>query len=135
MRSFALLALTVAFVSGDARSADDKPEDTPKAAKTRKLLKTKLKEVSFKDTRLEDVMDELKSEVKGLNVLLDTKGGVSRNKTLTFSGKNVTLEDALDGLFSKAALGYIIISKKGGTYDGLLEVRQGKERGYPLKKN
>src|SRR4051812_26340869 len=104
MRPFALLALAVAFVAGDARSADDKPEDSPKAAKTRKLLKTVLKEVSFKDTRLEDVMDELKTEVKGLNVLLDTKGGVSRNKTLTYSGKNVTLEEALDGLFKKAAL-------------------------------
>jgi hypothetical protein len=29
---------------------------------------------------------------------------------------------------------YIVISKKGNAYDGLVQIRQGKERGYPIKK-
>jgi len=105
-------------------------EDTPAAAKTRKLLKEKIT-IEFKDTRLEDAIDEIKEQVKDLKVLLDTKGGVSRNQTLSYSGKDVTIEEALDGMFKKNGLGYIVISKKGNAYDGSGMVRQGKERGRP----
>ena len=31
-------------------------------------------------------------------------------------------------------LGYIVISQKNNAYDGSIQVRQGKERGYPLPK-
>jgi hypothetical protein len=108
-------------------------EDTPAAAKTRKLLKEKVT-VEFKDTRLEDAMDELKDQVKGLKVLLDTKGGVSRNQTVTYTGNDVTVEQALDGMFKKSDLGYIVISKRANAYDGAVLVRKGKERGTPSKK-
>ena len=133
MRPYATLALALAVLFPAAPAAEDREDDTPKAAKTRKLLKTKI-DVEFKDTRTEDVMDELKELVKGLKILLDTKGGVSRNKTLSFMAKNATLADVFDGLFKKQGLGYIIISKKGDAYDGLVQIRQGDERGYPIKK-
>jgi len=131
MRHLAVLTLALAFsLPAVAADADD---DTPAAAKTRKLLKTKIT-IEFKDTRTEDCMDELKEAVKGLKFLLDTKGGVSRNKTLSFKAKDLTVEEVLDGLFKKQGLGYIVISKKGNAYDGLVEVRQSDERGYPKKK-
>jgi hypothetical protein len=115
-------------------AADDKPEDSAAAAKMRKLLKTKI-EVDFKDTRLEDAMDEIKEQVKGFKFLLDTKGGVSRNQPITYKAKGKTIEDVLDEMFKKPELGYIVISKKGTAYDGLVQVRKGKERGYEKKKD
>ena len=123
----ALLALAV------AAPADDKPKDTTAAAKARKLLKTKI-DVEFKDTRLEDVVDDIKEQVKGLSIRLDTKGGVSRNSTVTFKAKGKTVEEVLDGVFTKMALGYHVISKKGDAYDGSLWVNKSKERGYPKEK-
>jgi hypothetical protein len=122
--------LSVSLVSGQA--ADKDSDDTPAAAKTRKLLKQKVT-VEFKDTRLEDALDELKDQVKGLKVILDTKGGVSRNRTLSYQGKDVTVEEALDGMFKKVGLGYIVISKKNNAYDGSVQIRQSKERGFPEK--
>ena len=31
-------------------------------------------------------------------------------------------------------IGYIVISKKGDAYDGLVQIRQGEERGTPKNK-
>ncbi len=124
-----LAALVLAAHTAEVR-ADD--EDTPAAAKTRKLLKKKIS-VEFKDTRLEDAMNEIKEEVKGFKFLLDAKGGVSRNQTVTYTAKDKTVEVILDELLKKPDLGYIIISKKGNAYDGLIQVRKSKERGTPKK--
>jgi hypothetical protein len=109
--------------------ADD---DTPAAAKTRKLLKKKIS-VDFKDTRLEDAMDDIKEQVKGLKSRLDTKGGVSRNRTLTYKAKDKTVEEVLDGMFKGTGLGYIVISKKNNAYDGSLLIKMGNERGFEKK--
>ena len=124
-----LAALVLAVPTTEVRGADD---DTPAAAKTRKLLKMKIS-VDFKDTRLEDAMDEIKTEVKGFKFLLDAKGGVSRNQTITYSAKDKTVEAILDEMLKKPDLGYIIISKKGNAYDGLIQVRKSKERGTEKK--
>jgi hypothetical protein len=112
-----------------ARAADD---DTPAAKKTRELLKQKVT-CNYKDTRLEDVVDDLKEQIKGLRMQLDAKGGVSRNQAITYVGKDVTLEEALDKMFMKNGLGYIVISKKNNAYDGSVLIKQGKERGDPIK--
>ena len=125
-----LAALVLAVHTAAVRAADD--DDTKEAAKTRKLLKTKIS-VDFKDTRLEDAMDEIKTEVKGFKFLLDAKGGVSRNQTVSYSAKDKTVEDILDEMLKKPDLGYIIISKKGNAYDGLIQVRKSKERGTEKK--
>ena len=130
----AVLAIATEVLTGVGH-ADDKAasDDTPKAAAARKLLKTKVA-LSFKDSRLEDVMEEIKEDhVKGLNILLDTKGGVSRNQVITYKCTNIPLEQALDEMFQKNGLGYVVISKKNNAYDGVVQIRQGKERGYPLK--
>jgi hypothetical protein len=129
-----LLALTACCcvcVAGFA--ADDKGSgDTPKAAKTRELLKKKIS-VDFKDTRLEDALDEIKENVKGLSIRIDAKGGVSRNQTLSYKADNKTVAEVLDGMFQKNGLGYIVISGKNDAYDGSVLIKQGKERGFPLK--
>ena len=129
MRHLLTLAALFALCVTAANAAD---ADTPAAAKTRKLLKQKV-DCEYKDTRLEDVVDDLKEQVKGLRMQLDTKGGVSRNQTINYKAKGVTLEEALDQMFKKNGLGYIVISRKNNAYDGSIQIRQGKERGNPLK--
>ncbi len=119
------LALLLAFCAGPARA----DEDTPNAARTRKLLKTKVS-VDWKDTRLEDALDEIKEQVKNLKIVIDSKGGVSRNQTLTYKADDKTVEEVFDAAFKKNGLGYIVISRKGNAYDGLVQIKQGPERGY-----
>src|SRR3954451_15597420 len=102
-------------------------EDTPAAAKTRKLLKKKIT-VEFKDTRFEDALNEIKEEVKGLKIVYGA--GVSRNKMVTYKAKDKSVEAIFDELFKKiGGLGYVVISKKGNAYDGSVQVKQGDERG------
>jgi hypothetical protein len=113
-------------------SAADDSEDTPKAAKTRKLLKTKVS-VDYKDTRLADVKDDLKEQVKGLLMQLDNKGGVSNNITVTYKADDKPLDEVLDEMFKKNGLGYIVISQKGNAYDGSVKIVKGPERGYAKK--
>jgi hypothetical protein len=130
-----LTSLTALFVLGlvTARAADDKPADTPKAAKTRKVLKEKI-DVEFKDTRLADAMEEIQEANKAFRYRLDTKGGVSRNIQITYTAKGKSIEEILDGMFKKNGLGYYVISDKKDPYDGTVWILQGKDRGYPLKK-
>ncbi len=129
------LAVAAALAAASLSFADDKAgaADTAKAAATRKLLKTKVT-LNFKDARLEDAIEEIKEEhVKGLNILLDTKGGVSRNQAVTYKGANVPLEQALDEMFKKNGLGYVVVSGRNNAYDGAVLIRQGKERGFSLR--
>jgi type II secretory pathway component GspD/PulD (secretin) len=119
--------------------AADKDADSPKAAATRKLLKTKIT-VSFSDTPLSDVVDEIKDQVKEktkktMSVLKDNKGGVSNNTKFTYKADDKPLEEILDEMFKKNDLGYIVVSQKGSAYDGALKIVKGKARGYEPKKD
>jgi type II secretory pathway component GspD/PulD (secretin) len=125
----ALLALI--GLSGALHAADKGDDDTPAAKKTRELLAQKVT-CDYKDTPLREVVDDLKDQIKGLHVQIDSKGGVSANTTITYTGKDVPLTDALDAMFKKNGLGFLVISKKGNAYDGILQIKQGKERGRPL---
>lgn len=133
MRRMVALATIMMGTVWAVQAQETKVEDTPAAAKTRKLLKTKIT-VEFRDTRLEDALDEIKEQVKGLKTMLDTKGGVSRNQTITYRAKDKTVEEILDEMLKKPALGYIVISKKGNAYDGLVQIRKSDERGYEKPK-
>jgi hypothetical protein len=122
---FIVCVLTLLGV--DRASADD----TPKAAETRKKLENKI-DVDFNDTRLQDVIDDLKEKVPALGIRLDTAGGVSRNLKITYKASKKSLAEILDGMFKKNDYGYVITSKEGDAYDGSILVKQGKERGYAV---
>jgi hypothetical protein len=118
-------------------SAADEDKDTPKAAATRKLLKTKVS-VDYKDTTLTDVIDDIKDQIKDktkkpLSVLKDNKGGVSNNTKLTYKADNKPLDEVLDEMFKKNDLGYVVLTR--GAYDGAVMIVKGKARGYPAKKD
>ena len=105
---------------------------TAKAKTTQKYLKTKVS-VEFTDVRLEEILEELKEQVKGVNFWVDSKGGDSRNSKLSYKGKADSLGGALDGILKTNGLGYQIISNKGNAYDGLIKVVQGPDRGKLVK--
>jgi len=106
-------------------------EETPAAQKTRKLLKTKIKDISWKDTRLEDAVNELKEEVRGLFIQLDRKGGVSANSKVNLKLKDKSVEEILNGICDNlGGKGWYVRSKKGDTYDGNIFIIVGKARGY-----
>jgi len=134
MQHFKFLAVPVlssalwVLTSGIALAEDA----STKAQATQKLLKSKIS-VEFKNTRLEEALDELKDQVKGLKIQIDSKGGVSRNSTLSFTGKDLTVEETLSGMLEKGGLGYQIISNKGNAYDGLIKIVQGKDKGKLVK--
>lgn len=114
-------------------AADDK--DTPKAAATRKLLKTKIT-VDYKDTILKEVVADIKEQIedktkKKLSVIYDTKGGVSLNTKFTYKADDKPLDEVLDEMFKKNDLGYVVVQK--GAYPGALQIVKGKARGYPVK--
>ena len=118
--SCTLIALFIAPVAVRA-------DDSPKAAATRKILKSKKISVEFSKTRLEEIVDELK-EKTGLKFLVNTTGGVSLNSKLSYKGNDQTLEEIFRGLFAKTDLGYFIDQSKA--YDGLVKITKGGERGY-----
>ena len=107
-----------------------KEKDSPKAAATRKKLQEKLS-VDYQDEPIRNVVDDLKTKVKGLGIKLDTAGGVSGNIKINYKADDETLEKVFAGMFQKNGLGYIVISQVGA-YDGTILIKQGKERGYPI---
>jgi hypothetical protein len=118
-------------------SVADGEKDSPKAAATRKLLKTKVS-VDYKDTTLSDVIDDIKDQIKdktkkSIFVIKDNKGGVSNNSKFTYKADNKPLEEVLDEMFKMNDLGYIVTSEK--SYDGAIKIVKGKARGYPEKKD
>lgn len=138
-RVIAIAGLFAACLAGAVNlSAADDAKDTPNAAATRKLLKTKIS-VEYKDTTLSDVVDDIKDQIKEkskkvLGVRLDTRGGVSNNTKFTYKADNKSLEAILDEMFKKNDLGYVIVSQRGNAYDGTLLIVKGKARGYREKK-
>ena len=138
MRRLVLAAgLFAVCLAGFAPLSAAEEKDTPRAAATRKLLKTKIS-VEYKDTILKDVVDDIKDQIqektkKKLFVVYDTKGGVSLNTKFTYKADDKPLEAVLDEMFKKNDMGYIIVQK--GAYPGALEIVKGKARGNPEKKD
>ena len=125
------LAVTVFFVASFAQAQASK--GTPKAQATIKTLEKKIT-VEFKDTKLTEIIEELKDLVKGVQIRMDSKGGVSGNRKLTFTGKDVTVREVLEGLLKNEGLCYGITSNEKDAYDGSVYIRVGTEFGILINK-
>jgi hypothetical protein len=128
MRRLVPAALLLVFVVASSQAAPG-DEDTPKAAKARQLLKTKVS-FDWKDTSFGDIIGDIKDQVKGVAIIPDTKGGVNLNKQMTYKCTDIPFEEALEGLIAKNGWGFYVKSQKGDAYDGAIIIRQSKERGY-----
>jgi TolA-binding protein len=129
MRRFIPLGVVVVVGVAFLWAADDKNGDTTAAAAARKKLKTKVT-VEYKNDAFKDVVDDLKSQVKGLSIRADTKSGVQLMTKITYKAKDVTLEKVLNEICEKNGWGYYIKSKEKDAYDGQLVIKVGDERGY-----
>lgn len=125
------LAVTVFGLASFAQAQATK--GTPKAQATIKALEKKVT-VEFKDTKLTEIIEELKDLVKGVQIRMDNKNGVSGNKKLSFTGKDVTVKEVLEGLFKKEGLCYGITSNEKDAYDGSVFIRVGTEFGTLINK-
>jgi hypothetical protein len=133
MRRVALSALFILFVIPLLVCADDAPKDTPNGAKTREKLKKKIK-VEWKDTRLEEIVDDLK-EATGVSFHIDTASGVSKNAKFTYKAKDKPADEVLSELLDKGrpTWGWYVISKEKDAYDGDVKIRVSEERGVEKK--
>jgi hypothetical protein len=132
--SCALVLALTACAFADDKKDDKKSEETAAAKKTRALLKKKIT-VEFKNTRFKEAIDEIKDEVKGLNVVFGT--GISLNRMVTYKAKDKTVEDILNDVCKEVGgIGWIVVSdsKPKAPYNGSVQIRLGDERGTEKKK-
>jgi hypothetical protein len=122
------LALLIAAIGAQEKASTD----TAKAAKSRKKLKEKVS-ADYENSPIRDVEADLKSQIEGLPLRIDFKGGVSGNITITYKADKKTLEEVLGGICKKnGGLGYHVVSKEGNAEDGtILITNRPAERGYP----
>lgn len=127
-RRIRLVAVLGAFVALSGVQISDLLAQTkgepPSVAAVRKKLQTRIT-VDFKDTRLEECLNEIKTQVEGLNFYRGV--GVSNNLTITYQGKDQTVDQVLRGMFKGKGLGYVIhrATKPGDRYDGWVQIVQG----------
>ena len=111
------------------RLKHDLEQLSPAASRTRKLMKRRVT-VSYANTRLADVLAELKKQVKELNWTLE-KDAAAEDLTLSYQAKNQRLGMVLDAMLERMGLGFVIVSEKGSPQDGHLLIHSGSERGEP----
>lgn len=123
-RRTALAVLATTGIFWAAELAAQTKAEPPSVAAVRKKLQTRIT-VDFKETRLEDCLNEIKSQVDGLNFYRGV--GVSNNLTITYQGKDQTVDQVLRGMFKGKGLGYVIhrATKPGDRYDGWVQIVQG----------
>jgi putative peptide zinc metalloprotease protein len=103
---------------------------SPAAVRTRRLMRRRVT-VSYDNTRLGDVLADLKKQVKDLKWTLDTRAGANEDLTVSYRAKDHRLGMVLDDLFGRMGLGYVILSEPDSKQDGHLLIRPGWERGEP----
>lgn len=116
------------LVAQEKKPADKaKTDDSPVVAATRKKLEQTLS-VDFKDARLEDAIKEIETQTE-LKFRYDT--GVSRNQSVTYSGKDQTVKEILSGMFKGRGLGFFVHRKLNANdrYEGYVDLVQGDQRG------
>jgi putative peptide zinc metalloprotease protein len=103
---------------------------SPAAVRTRRLMKRRVT-VSYNNTRLADVLADLKKQVKDLKWTLDTSAGANEDLTVSYQAKDQRLGMVLDALFGRMGLGFVIVSEPDSQQDGHLWIRPSSERGEP----
>jgi len=111
------------------RLKHDLEQLSPAAARARTLMKRRVT-VAYGNTRLADVLADLKKQVKELKWTLE-KDTVAESLTVSYQAKDQRLGMVLDALLDRMGLGFVIISDKDSPDDGHLLIRPGTERGEP----
>jgi putative peptide zinc metalloprotease protein len=112
------------------RIREDLERDTSAAQATHLLFRKKIS-VDYANKPLAEVLDDLNGKVKGLHLALAKDSNLSGKQEFTFKAANERVERILDRMFDPYNLGYVVISDEANEHDGWVEVRAGRERGYP----
>ncbi len=112
------------------RLKQDLEQLTPAAVAARNLMKRRVS-VAYENTRLSDVLADLKKQVKPIRWKLSQGAGALDDLTVSYQAKNQRLGMVLDALFDKMGLGFVVVSDQGAPDDGHLLIRAGTERGEP----
>jgi hypothetical protein len=129
---FGTLTLVLVAVA-PAAAVDKKAKDSPVVAATRKKLKSNKVTVDYQDTRLEEVLADLKKQTEDISIRVDPKAGVNQNTKVTYKADDAPLDEVLDKMFKKYDLGYVIGTKKDGRYEGWLIINKSNARGVAEK--
>jgi putative peptide zinc metalloprotease protein len=112
------------------RLRQDLEQLSPAAVQARRLMRRRVT-VSYNQTRLADVLADLKKQVKELKWTLDKAAGASEDLTVSYQAKDQRLGMVLDALLERMGLGFVIVSEPDSPQDGHLLIRPGSERGEP----
>ena len=112
------------------RLRQDLEQLSPAAMQTRRLMRRRVS-VSYNNTRLADVLADLKKQVKELQWTLDKNAGAHEELTVSYQAKEQRLGMVLDALLERMGLGFVIVSDPDSPRDGHLLIRPGSERGEP----
>jgi hypothetical protein len=122
--------LTIALVAvAPAGAVDKKTKESPAVAATRKKLKSNKVTVEYQDTRLEEVLADIKKQTENISIRVDPKAGVNQNTKVTYKADDKPLDEVFDEMFKQYDLGYVIGTKKDGRYEGWLIIVKGNARG------
>ncbi len=103
---------------------------SPAAVGTRKLMKRRVT-VAYDNTRLADVLADLKKQVKELKWTLPKDAGHLDDLTVSYKAENQRLGTVLGALLERMGLGFVIVSEADSADDGHLLIRPGSECGEP----
>jgi putative peptide zinc metalloprotease protein len=112
------------------RLKQDLEQLSPAAVRTRRSMKQRVT-VAYDNTRLADVLADLKNQVKELQWTLDEESASLPDLTVSYRAKNQRLGMVLDAVFERMGLGFVIVSDWKSPDDGRLLIRPGSERGEP----
>lgn len=112
------------------RLRQDLEQLSPAAVRTRRLMRHRVT-VSYDNTRLADVLADLKKQVKDLTWTLNQEAGAGEDLTVTYQAKEQRLGMALDNILGRMGLGFVIVSERDSPQDGHLLIGPGSERGEP----
>jgi hypothetical protein len=108
-------------------------QESPSAKATRKKLKQKISVDFPKETRIKEVVDEIRREFDNrLGIKIDNTSGISNNSKVTLVAKDQPLEKILNDLCDRYDMGYYVKSDPKDRNDGWIILRKSKykERGY-----
>jgi hypothetical protein len=130
-----VVAVCVAWAAAAGAAA---AQESPSAKATRKKLKQKISVDFPKETRLKEVVDEIRREFDNrLGIKIDNTSGISNNSKVTLVAKDQPLEKILNDLCTRYDMGYYVKSDPKDRNDGWIILRRSKvkERGYEGKES
>jgi putative peptide zinc metalloprotease protein len=90
--------------------------------------------VHFQKASLQEVLEELTKQVPAVRFSEDRYEGIvhgGKEQGISSNANKQHLSEVLDKVLTPLGLGYVVLSLEGDPRDGMLSIREGRERGHP----